>query len=200
MQDAFLAALRGAAGFRGEAAVTTWLHRITLNAALDRVRRRKPTLPLDPTDVGLALLPMALSFVGISPFSGSLSENFGKQRTTTLGLAVMGLGNMLLGIAFTENLLIAEEFGLLLTGIGMGLATGPLTAVAVSSVGSERAGTASALINVARMVGATIGVASLGSVFACFHEPQLGFITAMLCGGVTQLLGSVAAWRYLSRT
>ncbi|MBB3287095.1 MULTISPECIES: MFS transporter [unclassified Rhizobium] len=155
---------------------------------------------LDPTDVGLALLPMALSFVGISPFSGSLSENFGKQRTTTLGLAVMGLGNMLLGIAFTENLLIAEEFGLLLTGIGMGLATGPLTAVAVSSVGSERAGTASALINVARMVGATIGVASLGSVFACFHEPQLGFITAMLCGGVTQLLGSVAAWRYLSRT
>jgi RNA polymerase sigma-70 factor (ECF subfamily) len=53
VQDAFLAALRGAAGFRGEAAVTTWLHRITLNAALDRARRRKPTVPLDPTDAGL---------------------------------------------------------------------------------------------------------------------------------------------------
>src|SRR5205823_11615563 len=47
VQDAFLAALRGAAGFRGEAAVTTWLHRITLNASLDRVRRRKPTVPPD---------------------------------------------------------------------------------------------------------------------------------------------------------
>ena len=53
VQDAFLSALRGAAGFRGEAAVTTWLHRITLNAALDRVRKRRPTVPLDPTDAGL---------------------------------------------------------------------------------------------------------------------------------------------------
>ena len=53
VQDAFLAALRGAAGFRGEAAVTTWLHRITLNACLDRVRRRRPTVALDPTDAGL---------------------------------------------------------------------------------------------------------------------------------------------------
>ncbi|HVU71465.1 MAG TPA: RNA polymerase sigma factor SigM [Mycobacteriales bacterium] len=53
VQDAFLSALRGAASFRGEAAVTTWLHRITLNACLDRVRKRKPTLPLDPTDAGL---------------------------------------------------------------------------------------------------------------------------------------------------
>jgi RNA polymerase sigma-70 factor (ECF subfamily) len=53
VQDAFVSALRGAAGFRGEAAVTTWLHRITLNACLDRVRRSRPTLPLDPTDAGL---------------------------------------------------------------------------------------------------------------------------------------------------
>ncbi|NLS17688.1 MFS transporter [Rhizobium sp. P40RR-XXII] len=154
---------------------------------------------MDPTEVGLALLPMALSFVAISPFSGPLSERLGKRRVITLGLAAMGLGNVLLGIAFAENLLIAEELGLLLTGIGMGFATGPLTAVAVSSVASERAGTASALINVARMVGATIGVAALGSVFAFFHEPPSGFITAMLCGGVAQLLGSVATWRYLKR-
>ncbi|WP_188112517.1 hypothetical protein [Rhizobium tropici] len=49
------------------------------------------------------------------------------------------------------------------------------------------------------MVGATMGVAILGSVFAFFHEPPLGFIAAMLYGGVAQLLGSMAAWRYLKR-
>ncbi|HVB27857.1 MAG TPA: sigma-70 family RNA polymerase sigma factor, partial [Mycobacteriales bacterium] len=40
VQDAFLSALRAAGSFRGDAAVTTWLHRIVVNACLDRIRRR----------------------------------------------------------------------------------------------------------------------------------------------------------------
>jgi RNA polymerase sigma-70 factor (ECF subfamily) len=48
VQDALLSAYRGAARFRGDSAVTTWLHRIVVNACLDRVRRRQahPTVPL----------------------------------------------------------------------------------------------------------------------------------------------------------
>ncbi len=40
LQDAMISAFRRAADFRGESAVTTWLHRIVVNAALDRLRRR----------------------------------------------------------------------------------------------------------------------------------------------------------------
>ena len=40
MQDAMLAAHRGAAAFRHQAAVGSWLHRIVVNACLDRVRYR----------------------------------------------------------------------------------------------------------------------------------------------------------------
>ncbi|MBO3750282.1 RNA polymerase sigma factor SigM [Streptosporangiaceae bacterium NEAU-GS5] len=40
VQDAFVSAYRKAESFRGEAAVTTWLHRIVVNACLDRMRRR----------------------------------------------------------------------------------------------------------------------------------------------------------------
>jgi RNA polymerase sigma-70 factor, ECF subfamily len=45
LQDAMIAAFRRASSFRGDSAVTTWLHRIVVNAALDRVRRRssRPT-------------------------------------------------------------------------------------------------------------------------------------------------------------
>ena len=59
LQDAMLSAFRGAASYRGEARVTTWLHRIVVNACLDRVRRRqaRPTValpddggPVDPHD------------------------------------------------------------------------------------------------------------------------------------------------------
>ena len=46
VQDGFLAAFRRADSFRGDAAVTTWLHRIVVNACLDRIRRRRPTTPL----------------------------------------------------------------------------------------------------------------------------------------------------------
>lgn len=56
LQDAFLSAFRRAGQFRGEAAVTTWLHRIVVNACLDRLRRRasRPAVPL-PDDLGQTL-------------------------------------------------------------------------------------------------------------------------------------------------
>jgi RNA polymerase sigma-70 factor (ECF subfamily) len=45
LQDAMISAFRRAGSFRGDSAVTTWLHRIVVNAALDRMRRRssRPT-------------------------------------------------------------------------------------------------------------------------------------------------------------
>ncbi|HWB34833.1 MAG TPA: RNA polymerase sigma factor SigM [Rugosimonospora sp.] len=48
LQEAMISALRGAAGFRGDAAVSSWLHRIVVNSCIDRVRRRqaRPTVPL----------------------------------------------------------------------------------------------------------------------------------------------------------
>ncbi len=54
LQDALLAAYRGAGRFRGDAAVTTWLHRIVVNACVDRARRRqaRPTVPLPETGHG----------------------------------------------------------------------------------------------------------------------------------------------------
>jgi RNA polymerase sigma-70 factor, ECF subfamily len=46
LQDAMISAFRRAGSFRGDSAVTTWLHRIVVNAALDRMRRRsaRPTV------------------------------------------------------------------------------------------------------------------------------------------------------------
>lgn len=41
LQDAMISAFRNAAQFRGDSAVTTWLHRVVVNACLDRVRRRQ---------------------------------------------------------------------------------------------------------------------------------------------------------------
>lgn len=47
VQDAVLNAFRRAGSFRGDAQVSTWLHRIVVNACLDRLRRIRPTVDLD---------------------------------------------------------------------------------------------------------------------------------------------------------
>lgn len=52
VQDALVSAFRAAHTFRGQSAVTTWLHRITVNACLDRVRKAatRKTSPVDDTE------------------------------------------------------------------------------------------------------------------------------------------------------
>jgi RNA polymerase sigma-70 factor, ECF subfamily len=52
LQEAMISAFRRAGDFRGDSAVTTWLHRIVVNACLDRIRRRssRPTSPLGEMD------------------------------------------------------------------------------------------------------------------------------------------------------
>jgi RNA polymerase sigma-70 factor (ECF subfamily) len=56
LQDGMIAAFRRAGSYRGEAAVTTWLHRVVVNACLDRIRaakiRRFEALPDDVEDRG----------------------------------------------------------------------------------------------------------------------------------------------------
>jgi RNA polymerase sigma-70 factor (ECF subfamily) len=56
LQDGMIAAFRRAGSFRGDAAVTTWLHRVVVNACLDRLRaakvRRADALPDDLEERG----------------------------------------------------------------------------------------------------------------------------------------------------
>ena len=51
VQEAFLSAFRRADSFRGEAEVTTWLHRIVVNSCLDRLRRVKPVANMPEADL-----------------------------------------------------------------------------------------------------------------------------------------------------
>jgi MFS transporter, DHA2 family, methylenomycin A resistance protein len=152
------------------------------------------TRGLGATAAGIALIPMALVFVIVSPFSGKLTERLGVRLTTAGGVAIIGIGLLSIGTTAGQPSLVFAEIGLVLTGIGMGLATGPLMGEAVGAAPAARSGTASALINVARMVGATIGVAALGAVYASFKGGPEGLRLAMILGGLAQLSGATYAW------
>lgn len=85
------------------------------------------------------------------------------------------------------------QLGLMLAGLGMGLNTGPVNAVAVAAVPPARSGSPAALINVARMVGATLGVAVLGAVFALACGDAAGLRAALVAGALAPLASAATA-------
>lgn len=148
---------------------------------------------LGPEGAGLALMPCALLFFLVSPRSGALAQRLGTRAMTAGGTALIGCGLLVLAATDAGAPLLLAESGLVLAGIGMGLNTGPLYSVAVGAVAAARSGTASALINVARMAGATLGVALLGSAFALLDGGDAGLRAAMLAGGIVEFCGAAAA-------
>jgi EmrB/QacA subfamily drug resistance transporter len=149
---------------------------------------------LTPGQAGLLLMPTSLVFFAVSTRSGHLAQRFGVRAMAAGGTAVIGCGSLAVAATTAGSPIWLAQFGLLLTAIGMGLNTGPLHGIAVGSVAQARSGTASALINVARMAGATLGVALLGAVFGLLHGGAAGLHAAILIGGLVQLAGATVAF------
>lgn len=154
-----------------------------------------------PFIAGLELLPMSVSFVIVSQLVGYLTNNLGPRIIMTAGMACMGFGALAIAFISENTSLVVIELALFVVGIGLGLNTAPVNGVAVAAVPPARAGTASGVLNTARMVGATMGVAILGSVFAAYAGQQAnvaaGFMSglraAMIAAGLAELLGAVIA-------
>lgn len=138
---------------------------------------------------GLELLPMSVTFFVISLFADRIANLLGPRVSITLGLALTGIG--IFGLAFagaqSTDLFIAVR--LFVIGIGLGVITGPIMTVAVSRVPRERSGMSSGLVNVGRMVGATLGVAILGSIFGA-HLSQATHNPPKFLDGMSKRLAS----------
>ncbi|MGP8444935.1 MFS transporter [Burkholderia vietnamiensis] len=182
-----------AGAFRGAIAATTGMTFGMYGVLFLLPLMWQSTGRLDSTGAGLALLPMALVFVAVSPCSGRLSERIGTRTTTAGGVAVIACALAAIGASAASPQLLGAEIGLALTGLGMGIATGPLMTVAVGAVDAARSGTASALVNVARMTGPTLGIAVLGTLFAVAHGGIAGLRVAMLVGAAVQLAGAAGS-------
>lgn len=150
---------------------------------------------LGPLESGIALLPMGLLFMLASPSSGKLTARFGVNRVSGGALFVITCGVLVIALSANASSILPTEVGLALTGLGMGFAMGPLIGSAVGAVAAARAGTASSLINVARMIGVTIGVAVLGAIYALTGGGADGLRAALLVGAGVQLCGAAIASR-----
>jgi RNA polymerase sigma-70 factor (ECF subfamily) len=84
MQQAYLLAFTGLAGFAGESAFSTWLLRIAVNEALGRLRRRTRTIPLEED-------PMTIEPTAISPDGSPEDQAASREAIRLVESAVDGL-------------------------------------------------------------------------------------------------------------
>src|SRR4051794_6745136 len=91
LQDALVAAYRRAETFRGDAAVTTWLHRVVVNACLDRLRaakvRRAEALPDDLDEQSGRGSVLTVSGPGDDPEQAAIADD--RRRAVLDALATL---------------------------------------------------------------------------------------------------------------
>jgi EmrB/QacA subfamily drug resistance transporter len=154
---------------------------------------------------GLQMLPLSVSFVLVSQLTGTISNAIGPRMLMTGGMACMAMGAILLAFIGADTNVWLIAVALLIVGVGLGLNTSPVNGVAVAAVPKARSGTASGLLNTGRMIGATMGIAILGALFAAFAGQEgaagegflAGLRAAMLVGGSAELVGAVIAFAFI---
>ena len=158
-----------------------------------------------PLMAGVLMLPLSVSFVAVSQLNGPILRLIGPRATMASGMAAMGVGALLCGVVAAHAAFWPVAAALAVVGVGLGLNTAPVNSVAVQNVPRGRAGTASGLLNTARMVGATLGIALLGAVFAHFagqEASQEGFLpglrAALAVGGIAELAGAAIALGFVA--
>ena len=128
----------------------------------------------------ITLLPWSIGLAAGSVTAGSvLVPRFGARvMRAGLVLVLLGLGGIVVSVSVAP---------LLLTGAGLGLFTVPFFGNALSGVARHETGSASGLLNAVQQLGATIGVALIGTVFFHAGTRQAVLIAIVLIATVLAL-------------
>jgi MFS family permease len=138
----------------------------------------------------VALLPLPLVYLALIPAVGALAQRVGPRPPTIVGLGLMGAGMLLYAAVGPGADLWLLETAYVLAGAGLVFNTGPAVGLAMAAMPVARAAPASGVVNLARLVGITVGVAVLGTVLAVADAHA-----AVLVGGVVELVAGAAVVR-----
>lgn len=117
-----------------------------------------------PVAIAIAITPIALSFLVVSPIAGRLTGRAGANVLATVGYLVGLAGALEMAFAGMTERYWPMLPGLFLFAGGLALAQSPATTVAISDVPPERLGVASSLPNISRYAGGALGTALLGVI------------------------------------
>ncbi|TMB88760.1 MAG: MFS transporter [Chloroflexi bacterium] len=125
-------------------------------------------LGLDPLQIGIAFMPVALTIGALSlGMSARLTARFGARRILLPSLILVAIGLALyIRVPVQSTYLLDLLPGMVLLGIGAGLTFPALATLAMSSATESDSGLASGLLNTTAQVGGALGLAVLATVAA----------------------------------
>ncbi|MFJ8010943.1 MFS transporter [Streptomyces sp. NPDC096339] len=112
---------------------------------------------------GLHLLPLILSLVVAARLGGNIAERSGPKAVITVGMIMWTIGLLVLAQVDSDTDFSVTGSALALMGAALGFTMPTTLDVILSSLPTEHVGAGSALANSMRQIGASIGVAALGS-------------------------------------
>ncbi|UMG94092.1 MFS transporter [Nocardioides sp. TF02-7] len=122
----------------------------------------------------LGMLPMALVMMAASGLAPRVASRAGSRATMAAGVLVLGAGLALMAtVVSVDRGYLSVLPGMLIMGLGMGLAMTPATEAITGSLPRERQGVASALNDVTREFGTAIGVALLGALLTAGYRSSI---------------------------
>jgi MFS transporter, DHA2 family, methylenomycin A resistance protein len=152
-----------------------------------------------PMRTGVAFLPMMGVLMLMNLVAGRLGSRVGARTLATAGLLISAVGYLAMWPALTAATHAMLVLPMLLAGSGIALTIPTITHAMLASVGGERSGIASGLLNAARQVGGVMGVALFGYLVrdpapAAFMH---GMTQALIASAALLVAGAVVASRCL---
>jgi EmrB/QacA subfamily drug resistance transporter len=144
------------------------------------------TLGHGPLDTGLRFLPMTIVSFFAAPLSGRLQSRVPMRWLFFTGLALVGVGLLLMRDIGPTTGWTALLAGFVVAGAGIGTANPAIATTAVGVVEPRRAGMASGINTTFRQVGIATGIAGLGALFEhliASKFPAPGFSSQLLATG-----------------
>jgi EmrB/QacA subfamily drug resistance transporter len=118
-----------------------------------------------PLEAGLRFLPSTLMIVGVAPVAGRLSDRFGPRWLIAGGLVIVAASLFSFSRIAVDSGYLDLLPGFMLLGIGIAMTMSPMTSAAMNAVPVQKAGIASGVLSMFRMVGGSLGVAVTGAIF-----------------------------------
>jgi EmrB/QacA subfamily drug resistance transporter len=162
-------------------------------------------LGYSPIEAGLRYLPITIASFVVAPMAGLALARIQARVLMSAGLALTGLGLLLMGGLGVDSDWTALLAGFLTSGIGVGLLNPVIADVALSVVPKERSGMAAGINDTFRQVGIAVGIAAWGAVFlgagaaktqevagnAISGDEARGLVEATSSGALPQALAGV---------
>ena len=158
-------------------------------------------LRYSPLETGIRFLPTTLMVIVVAPIAGRQTDRIGPRPLITAGLGLVAVS-----LAWQSFLTPTSSFGFLLPGfvlmgVGIALTMSPMSTAAMNAVDQSKAGVASGILSMNRMVGGTLGVAVLGT-FIGQTTSRADFVDSLghglLIGAFVAAAGAIVAWKLIS--